>query len=71
MKKQPNKMLYLFLKIFGLAIFLVPIFLKKLNILNELSKPKVITLIILGVVILILAEITERKYKRSQDGSYS
>ncbi len=68
---MPNKMYYLGMKIIGLAVFLVPLFLKGQGILTELSKPTVIILIVIGAIILILGDVLERKYKRKrQEGNF-
>ncbi|MBM7661103.1 positive regulator of sigma E activity [Bacillus mesophilus] len=64
-----NRMSYLGLKILGLTIFIVPLLLKALGILFELSKPTVMILIILGVVFLLLGDVLKRKYKRKAQKS--
>ncbi|MCM3666114.1 hypothetical protein M3204_16980 [Mesobacillus subterraneus] len=53
------------LKAFGLAIFLVPLFMKGMGYLAAISHGIVIVLMIIGVILLIIGNVFEAKAMRA------
>lgn len=64
MSNKPKRIYYLILKFIGLAVFLIPLFLKGQGAVTHLNKLTLIIFIIIGTVLLITGDILERKYTK-------
>lgn len=60
------KCLYILLNILGISVFIVPILLNRLNYIAGLSMFTIFVLMIVGCCLLVIGNVTEKKYKQKK-----